>query len=333
MEMTSTAIQQIEDIYVLNPYSTNSGNFTLPEDIDPIYTSAARAQTVNDVRVRFSDPDRVYRAHVWAGDGTAAAVIEAAALSDNDVEVWLSKEGGGYKKDIANMVAAAGGSLALRLLVLERYTPNTEHGADSKGEYTFERIVTYSLGLGAIAVGAGIANSQDFRKGKDEAINKLKDNQLLRAFDQKGKLAQKIGNKIADLGLVRRLLLKKTDVDGESYNTHATINGKKIGGLTIANGHIMSGSMRYRGEALDQPGYTVHEVGTGSAQKIIGLLFRTIPFVGRHPMHDTKKTNTATHFTIEEPTLIQVDGEDFLLQPGTYRVREWGGTVNLRLES
>ncbi len=283
------------DIYLFNKYATNGGSdFVVPPECIPLETQANRADTIDALRtliIRHS-PASVT---VDGGDGTAGCAVEAAATSGQARTKITLKRGGGNKKDLAAMTAQNGGQVELRPLLLERQ--------QSDGEWELARAVAYSFGLGAITVGAQIANSNHFR-----------------SLMAKGNRGQ------AEAGLALQLLLPWARVDGEWVQTRAVVNGRKIGALIVSNGDIMAGgAMRFR-QKLGEHGFVTSVIGRSLPSKLVGLACRGIQFLGMHVgVHhrDRWTVGTAGHeFTVDEDSLAQADGEHFQLSAGKYRIRQ-----------
>jgi len=296
----------VVEIPVFNPQATNGNKTPTPEGV--LLTSADREANIRNLGALLVDPDVLYRLKVKGGDGTVGWVVEASVDSGKHVNIELDKNGGGYKKDIYTMVAKAGGEVAVRPLVLERCEGD---------RWVRERMAAYSIGFGKVAVGAKIANSRkEFRKEKEELIASIAAKRLPGWLIN----AEKAGSHLADLKLLRRLLAPTATIEGREYPTSAIINGHKIGALLFSNGSLVAGRMKFW-QKLDEPGFVVTTAGDGKIPTILSLLSRMS--LSADPIHDRWHTGPSDPFTVEAGTLVQADGEDFVLERGgLYRVRQ-----------
>jgi len=284
--------QQVTDIYVINPFATNGNGFTPPEGATVLYTEADREANIKNLGALLTG-EAAYRVRVAAGDGTVAWAMEASVQSGQEVDISVKK--GGYKNDMAAMVAEAGGRIAVSPLVLER---RQEHD-DADPTWELERMIAYSYGLGAIAVGAKMANSkEEFRTEKAALIERI------RNFRDKGR----------------------------RYPTHVTMDGRKLGAFIASNGNMMSGGwMGFMFQKLHQEGFVTSTVGRSIPGRMMGMSARMIRL---HPFKDRWVRGATLPFEVNETTLAQADGEDFIQARGTYRIREFGKTlVTLSVEA
>ena len=310
-------IQPRGDIYIVNLHATNGNDFVPPEGADVLYTDEDRNKNIEELTARFSK-EQPYRVHVKAGDGTVAWAIEAAVHSGQEVDISIRR--GGYKNDLASMVSKAGGRIALRPLVLEKLRDEPDEGGNT---WDLERMVAYSFGLGAVAVGAKIANSDEFREGKSDWIKKIARFRLPKA--------EALGSLIADIGLVKRILKPEATIGDQTLPTSVLVNGRRIGAMIVSNGQTMSGGgMRFK-QKLHEQGFVTSWVGKHRSLKKLGMAFRLL---GVHPKNDRWSRGGGESFVINEDTLAQADGEHFDIAKGTYRIRELGKTaVTLSVET
>ncbi len=285
--------QPVTNIQLVNKHATSSGaEFVLPPGA--IETSADRSQTVRAVQALLVGHNSV-NIDVDGGDGTVGCAVEAVVRAGQNSSTLRLKNGGGNKKDLAAMTAQNGGQVDLRPLLLEYL--NTE------GKWELTRAVAYTFAVGAIAVGARIANSEKFRAD------------------------MKAGKRIkAEADLAWQLLKPWAKIDGERVRTRAIVNGRKIGAFIVSNGDIVAGgAMRFR-QQLGEHGFVTSTIGRSLPSKLFGLACRGITFgdrfVGVHH-RDRWTTGTAGYqFSLDENTLAQADGEHFDLAAGTYHIRQ-----------
>lgn len=321
--------QQVTDIYVVNPFATNGNGFTPPEGAAVLYTEADRDANIKSLGALLTG-DMSYRVHIAAGDGTVAWALEASAQSGQDVDISIKR--GGYKNDLAAMVAQAGGRVALSPLVLER----RQRHDGKQPTWERERMIAYSYGLGAIAVGAKMANSKEgFRAEKAALIERIGNfRDRLAAFGVPKRLVNPEfwGSKITDAKLALGMLRSEVEIDGCKYPTHVTINGRKLGAFMASNGNMMSGGwMGFLFQKLQQDGFVTSSVGGSIPGRMVGMSARLVRL---HPFKDKWIRGATTPFEVDETTLAQADGEDFVQAKGTYRIREFGKTlVTLSVEA
>jgi len=325
--MITTPIEQrpVAQIYIVNDHSTNgNGNgFTPPEGAHILPTEESRETNIKALSGLLL-PGLDYEHHVKGGDGTAGWVVETVLLSSSGNKNDIHLEGEGYKDDLRVMTVAAGGSLALKPLIIEKHVLGEDAPGEDQQQWATERVAAYSFGVGRIAVGAKIVNSEDFRAEKAERIERYE-----RWLPQS--LAKWVGNLVSDLKLVRQVFGPQAEVAGDTWPANAEINGRTIGALVASNGQWMSGKwMRFRQQKLENEGHVISWVGDKPASVLFGMLLRA---GGLHPMRDVQKIGGATYFTIKKRTLAQADGEDFELEPGTYRIRQADETVTLKAKS
>ncbi|HTH72171.1 MAG TPA: hypothetical protein VL737_02300 [Candidatus Pristimantibacillus sp.] len=321
--------QQVTDIYVINPFATNGNGFTPPEGATVLYTEADREANIKNLGALLTG-EAAYRVRVAAGDGTVAWAMEASVQSGQEVDISVKK--GGYKNDMAAMVAEAGGRIAVSPLVLER---RQEHD-DADPTWELERMIAYSYGLGAIAVGAKMANSkEEFRTEKAALIERIRNfRDKLAAFGVPKRLVNPEfwGSKITDAKLALGMLRSEVEIEGRRYPTHVTMDGRKLGAFIASNGNMMSGGwMGFMFQKLHQEGFVTSTVGRSIPGRMMGMSARMVRL---HPFKDRWVRGATLPFEVNETTLAQADGEDFIQARGTYRIREFGKTlVTLSVEA
>ena len=211
-------------------------------------------------------------------------IIDVVGLGqENDVAHML------HGKDFNNLGAVLNGEVQqIRPLLIQKQT--------SAGEWEHINTAAAYFGRGGTARGAQLANEPGYRE-----INARRPETAV------GRLRKKVAHHIANLKLAGRSLGAKY-VGERGWRSD----------FTVTNGERMAGRFRFPSR-LDRPGFYVSETRRNIAAKAISIADRLNPFgwgvLGQmvHGHHT---------FEVKQPTLAHVDGENYTLEPGTYKISE-----------
>ena len=234
---------------------------------------------------------------VASGDGTLSQVADNianrhAGKPEHLATTPVAAFGTGNKNDVAVMLGGRQSTNPLHVVTQGNKiaVPMLEVVRSQDGEITEEQLALYSLGFGAIGLGARMANEPEFRAAQRER--------------------SPLGRKVADYKLAydayRQSDVQPFRVDGEAHP-----------GLSVffSNGDRMAGQWRLPASLPESEFY----MGFVRSSKLlpalrdsVGLLTNTLP--------DGEIRRTPVRLDITQPTIGEIDGEDFDMAPGTVTV-------------
>jgi diacylglycerol kinase family enzyme len=247
---------------------------------------------------------------IAGGDGTLHKAL-GVLLSRLPINVLhqlvINVVGLGGENDVAHMLHGADyddldaimrGNIKLgRPLLLQKQTMQM---VDGQEYYSWQHINTaaYSLGMGATADGAKQANEPEYKK----LHGQQPENWL-------GSLKHKIAMGFAKMKLARKSM----------QATVNTPNGR-LQDFTVASGQRMAGIFNFPSEFTER-GFFVSETKDDKLglSTVLGLTDR----LGPKSLGYTGRMVYGSHyFEVKETTLIHVDGENYTLEPGSYKLSE-----------
>lgn len=256
---------------------------------------------------------------IGGGDGTLHKAIDVLTMQvPSDIltskQVAISVVGLGLENDVAHMLhGPAFNDLNLilnsktesvRPLFIQKQAVSEVEGQNQPFYYWRPyKTAIYAFGMGATAEGARLANSPGYSD-----INKARPETLL------AKLEQRAIHGWANFQLFR-LAMKASYLD--EYE-------QRRSDFTAVNGSRMAGILRFA-VRLNKDGFYVSETNDNPLSRANSL---ANVLIGQG--HKGVVVHGSYTFGISEPTLVHIDGENYMFEPGTYKLSESPVALNFR---